>query len=167
MKSSKRESGFTLIEVLTVIIIIGILAAIAIPKFASSTISARQKADVVTAHQLKTALDRYQLDNGAYLNNTQLTVADGAVISTKLIPKYISKLDKGTIQQVVAGNTGKGFGIDTLQVNQSDPTQFSIPDPATGHITSIIMIYLSSNGLAAEVRAYDDTLTNVLWTSAN
>ncbi|HBP63067.1 MAG TPA: prepilin-type cleavage/methylation domain-containing protein [Desulfosporosinus sp.] len=167
MNSSKPESGFTLIEVLTVIIIIGILAAIAVPKFASSTVSARQKADVVTAHQVKTAMDRYQLDNGAYLTNSQLTVTEGAVNSTKLIPKYISKLDKETIQQVVAGGTGKGFGIDALEVNQSDSTQFTIPNPQTGDITNVIMIYLSSNGLAAEVRAYDETLTKVLWTSAN
>ena len=167
MNSSKRENGFTLIEVLTVIIIIGILAAIAVPKFASSTVSARQKSDVVTAHQVKTALDRYQLDNGVYLTSTHLTVTDGAVNSTKLIPKYISKLDKGTTQQVAVGGGGKGFGVKALEVNASDPTQFSIPNPLAGEITNVIMIYLSSNGLAAEVRAYDETLTNVLWTSTN
>ena len=167
MNYSKRESGFTLLEVLTVIIIIGILAAIGTPKFASSTVSARQKADVVTAHQVKTALDRYQLDNGAYLTSTQLTVTDGAVNSTKLIPKYISKLDKATTQQIAAEGAGKGFGVDALEANGSDPTQFIIPDLVTGDITNVIMIYLSSNGLAAEVRAYDETLTKVLWTSAN
>lgn len=167
MNSSKRDSGFTLIEVLTVIIIIGILAAIGIPKFASSTVSARQKADVATAHQVKTALDRYQLDNGTYLTGAELTVTDGAVNSTKLIPKYISKLDKATTQQMAAEGSGKGFGIDNLAVNASDPTQFIIPEPQTGDITNIIMIYLSDNGLATEVRAYDETLTQVLWTSAN
>lgn len=166
MDSSKRESGFTLIEVLTVVIIIGVLAAVAIPKFTSSTINARRKADVATAHQVKAALDRYQLENGAYLKTTELTVTDGAVNCAKLIPKYISKLDKGTTQQVVEGGN-KGFGVDALEVNASDSTQFVIPDPETGDITNTIMIYLSSNGLAAEVRVYDEKLEDVLWTSAN
>lgn len=167
MNSSKRASGFTLIEVLTVIIIIGILAAIAIPKFTSSTANARRKADVATAHQVKVALDRYQLENGVYLKSTELTVTDGAVNSAKLIPKYIGKLDKGTTQQVVVEGGNKGFGVDALEVSASDSTQFIIPDPVTGDITNTIMIYLATNGLAAEVRVYDEKLENVLWTSAN
>lgn len=167
MHDSKSENGFTLIEILTVVIIMGIIAAIAIPKFASSSITARQKADVATAHQLKAALDRYQLDNSAYPKDTELTVTDGAVNCTKLIPKYISKLDKVTTQQIVAEGGSKGFGVDLLEVDTSDPTQFNIPDLETGDITNTIMIYLSSNGLAAEVRVYDETLKAVLWTSAN
>lgn len=159
MKNTKRESGFTLIEVLAVIIIIGVVGAISIPKLAASTVSARQKADVATAQQVKAALDRYQLENGAYLKAADLTVAAGTVTSTKLIPKYISKLDAETTQQVVPAVANKGFGIDALEED------YSIPDPAT--VTNTIMIYLSSDGLAAEVVAYDEGLDTVLWTSAN
>jgi len=164
MKSIKRENGFTLIEVLAVIIIIGVLGAIVIPKLASSTENARRKADVATAHQVKSALDRYQLETGTYPKDTELTVANGTVTSLKFIPKYISKLDKSTTQQIVAeGN--KGFGVASLVVNSTDSTQFSIPDTTT--VGNTIMIYLSDNGLGAEVRAYDEALTKVLWTSAN
>lgn len=167
MHNSKNESGFTLIEVLTVVIIIGILAAVAIPKFASSSVNARRKADIATAHQVKAALDRYQLENGAYPKNTELTVTEGAVTNSKLIPKYISKLDKGTTQQIVVGGGSKGFGVDLLEVDEIDPTQFRIPESETGDVTNTIMIYLSSEGLAAEVRVYDEKLEEVLWSSAN
>jgi len=164
MNDIEREDGFTLIEVMAVIIIIAVLAAIAIPKLASSTVSARRKADIATAHEVKAALDRYQLDYGAYPKTSELTVTGGGVVSTKLIPKYISKLDKSTTQQLVPeGN--KGFGLASLVVNPADSTQFSIPDPAT--VANPIMIYLSGDGLAAEVRAYDESLANILWTSAN
>jgi general secretion pathway protein G len=158
MNKIKRENGFTLIEVLAVIIIIGILGAIAIPKFASSTVFARQKADVATAHEVKSALDRYQVENGVYPKDTDLTVASGTVTSAILIPKYISKLDASTTQQA-APASNKGFGTATIE-----GPDYSIPN--TG-VSNTIMIYLSSDGLAAEVRAYDETLTKVLWTSAN
>jgi len=159
MNYIKRDKGFTLIEVLAVIIIISVLTAISILKFSSSTVSARQKADVATAHQVKAALDRYQVENGAYPKNTEFTAASGTVTSAILIPKYISKLEKTTTQQVVAGK--EGFGVAPLKADET------IPDISTEPPTNIIMIYLTSDGLAAEVRAYDETLENVLWTSAN
>ncbi|SPF33045.1 Prepilin-type N-terminal cleavage/methylation domain protein [Candidatus Desulfosporosinus infrequens] len=162
MNYIKREDGFTLIEVMAVIIIIGVLAAIAIPKLASSTVSARQKADVATAHEVKTALDRYQVEKGTY--PTDLKVSGGVVSSVSLIPKYISKLDKSTTQQSV-DDAIKGFGLVSVTADATDPMKMTIPDSEVA--TNTIMIYLNSNSLAAEVRAYDESLTKVLWTSAD
>lgn len=161
MNYIKREDGFTLIEVMAVIVIIGVLGAVVIPKLTSSTANARRKADIATAHQVKAALDRYQLETGTYPKNTELTVSQGTVTSSKLIPKYISKLDKSTTQQIVPeGN--KGFGVVNIMADSTDPTKFVIPDTKI----NTIMIYLFGDGLAAEVRAYDEGL-NVLWTSAD
>lgn len=163
MSCSTKENGFTLIEVMAVVIIVAVLAAISIPKLVTSTVRARRQADVATAHELKAALDRYQLDYGAYPKTSDVTVSDGAVVNAKLIPQYISKLDKSTTQQLVPDDN-KGFGVASLEVSATDPPQFSIPDSTA---TNTIMIYLSDKGLAAEVRAYDDSLADVLWTSAN
>ncbi|MFZ3132157.1 MAG: prepilin-type N-terminal cleavage/methylation domain-containing protein [Desulfosporosinus sp.] len=160
MNYFKRDNGFTLIEVLAVLIIIGVLGAIAVPKLLSSTVSARQKADVATAHEVKTALDRYQVENGTY--PTDLTGSGGVVSSASFIPKYISKLDKSTTQQNAA-NEKKGFGVVSVPADAADPMKMTIPDT----VTNTIMIYLNSNGLAAEVRVYDEGLAEVLWSSAD
>jgi len=168
MNYTKRDNGFTLVEVLVVIVIIGILGAIAFSKLASSTTNARQKADVATGHQVKAALDRYELENGTYpIKDKGLTIKDGEVTGTGFVPKYISKLDKTTTQQGVPTGGNKGFGYDVLTADSNVPPQYSIPAAGTGGIPNTIMIYLSSDGLAAEVRVYDEKLEKVLWTSAN
>lgn len=161
MNYLKQDKGFTLIEVLAVIIIIAGLAAIAIPKLVSSTANAKQKADVATAHQVKAALDRYQVENGTYPKN--LEAKDGKVTAPGFIPNYISKLDASTTQQVVVGK--EGFGESTLTADASDNTLYLFPADHTPD--RIIMIYLSADGLAAEVRAYDEKMKEPIWTSAD
>ena len=159
MNPTKKANGFTLIEVLAVIIIIAILGAVAIPKLVSSTANARQKADVATAHQVKAALDRYQLENGTYPKD--LTGASGVVTSVSLIPKYISKLDTSTTQQAVGDK--KGFGVVLVDADATDPWKMTIPDTKT----NTIMIYLNSNALVAEVQVFDQNFSTVLWSSAD
>jgi len=64
----RREKGFTLIELMIVVVIIGILAAIAIPKFTNT----KGKAFVATMKSdlknLTSAQEAYYYDNGVYYN---------------------------------------------------------------------------------------------------
>lgn len=156
----KKEAGFTLVEVLMVVVIISILAAITIPKLSSSSDTARRNADIATAHQVKSALDRYQAENGVYpIALTELSAASGKVTSTNnFIPKYISKLDTTTTQQRTAEGQ-KGFAVKKLDSNGLIPTGTTA--------TNLIMIYLSDDGSGAEVQAYDSSLTKVIWSSGN
>ena len=152
---AKREEGFTLIEVMMVVVILAVLAAVATPKYASSADTARKNADIASAHEVKTALDRYQIENGLYLKLADVTETNGTISASKFIPAYISKLDS-TITQQRVNETQRGFGIGELSVVglSSSPTH-------------VIMIYLTANGSGAEVRAYDETLTSVLWSSVD
>jgi len=67
----KRNAGFTLIEVTVVVVILGILAAVIVPKIMDNP----DKARVVKAKQdvqaLKNALDLYKLDNYSYPSTDQ------------------------------------------------------------------------------------------------
>ncbi|MDA8226277.1 MAG: prepilin-type N-terminal cleavage/methylation domain-containing protein [Desulfitobacterium hafniense] len=154
MYLKKREKGFTLVEVMMVVVILAVLAVIAIPKYGSSTDTARKNSDIATARQVKSALDRYQVDYGIYPKAGELTVDENGVVSSdKLIPKYISRLDKSVTQQ--RSSDKSGFGVATI-------TGGTYPAP-----TNIIMIYLSSDGSVAEVKAYDSSGTTLaqLWAS--
>lgn len=62
----RQMAGFTLIELLLVIAILGILAAIIVPKFAGRTQQAQVAAAQADISSFGTALDAYEVDNGSY-----------------------------------------------------------------------------------------------------
>lgn len=72
VQRNQRRGAFTLVEILLVVVIIGILAALVIPKIAGTSERAR-----VTAAQadinggIKTALGQYEVDCGFYPKNLQ------------------------------------------------------------------------------------------------
>jgi len=59
---NKTNQGFTLIELIMVTIILGILAAVAIPRFLSVTSRAEKAVEVAVITQLKSAIDQYAYD---------------------------------------------------------------------------------------------------------
>lgn len=67
----KKQGGFSLIEIMVVVVILGILASIVVPKI----ISRPDEARVVKAKQdilaIQNALDLYKLDNGFYPSTDQ------------------------------------------------------------------------------------------------
>ncbi len=66
-----RVRGFTLIEVMVVILIIGVLAALVVPKVMSRPDEARITASKVDIAQITQALNLYKLDNGRYPTTEQ------------------------------------------------------------------------------------------------
>lgn len=60
------QRAFTLIELLLVLVILGILAAIVVPKFSGRTEQARQTAARSQIATFGTALDAFEVDNGYY-----------------------------------------------------------------------------------------------------
>ena len=69
--SSRRHSGFTLIEIMVVVVIMGVLAALLVPRLMGRTDDARilaAKQDIATLMQ---ALKLYRLDNQRYPTTEQ------------------------------------------------------------------------------------------------
>jgi prepilin-type N-terminal cleavage/methylation domain-containing protein len=70
MKCAHRTSGFTLLELLIVVVIIGLLASIAIPKFTSTKDKAHQASMKGDLRNLATAQESYWSEFGEYYNGT-------------------------------------------------------------------------------------------------
>lgn len=71
MKRKTGNRGFTLIELMVVIVILGILAAVIAPKVIGRTDEAKVTEAKVQISNIETALKMYKLDNGAYPSTEQ------------------------------------------------------------------------------------------------
>jgi general secretion pathway protein G len=71
IKRHLRERGFTLIEIMVVVVILGILAAIIIPRISDRPEQARRTKAVMDIKSVETALSLFNMDNGFYPSTEQ------------------------------------------------------------------------------------------------
>src|SRR3954468_4012317 len=83
-KQLKSSKGFTLVEIMIVVVIIGLLAAMAIPAFQKVRQSSQDKAVLNNARQLSAAADQYFLENGVS------TVALGGLVGATNYVKAVN-----------------------------------------------------------------------------
>lgn len=85
-KQLKSKKGFTLVELMVVVVIIGILVAIAIPVYNSAQTNAQLKACQATQRIIEGAAQQFVASNG-----TLVDCANGAAIKTLLTNYLLSE----------------------------------------------------------------------------
>lgn len=109
---AQSESGFTLVELLVVMLILGLLAAIAIPAFFNQRTKAQDAEAKTTAKTTQTAMETYATDNnGSYVgaNSTTLRAIEPTIPTTGVTFSNISA-NTYTIT-VTSAAAGQSFGI--------------------------------------------------------
>ncbi|MFX0548753.1 type II secretion system protein [Hathewaya histolytica] len=114
-KLKAKKKGFTLIELIVVIAILGILAAILLPRFSGFTDSAREKTVTSEAKAIYTSLEAYYAENGKYpatiaeLPNTKNTekVSDYAPTATGATELFKYSKDNVSVKCTADGTVTK------------------------------------------------------------
>ena len=77
-QTCRKDAGFTLIEILLVVVIIGILAAIAVPRLAGKVEGAQRSAAKQGISVIEGAVDVYEVDNGKLPESLQNLITKGS-----------------------------------------------------------------------------------------
>ena len=110
---TQSESGFTLVELLVVMLIIGLLAAIAIPAFFNQRDKAKDSAAKEAVRTAQTAMETYSTDN-----NGDYTLADGDAL--RAIEPTVPADAPAVPGLTITGTDGLGLpGVDNYRVTVS------------------------------------------------
>ncbi|MBN1844899.1 MAG: prepilin-type N-terminal cleavage/methylation domain-containing protein [Sedimentisphaerales bacterium] len=135
-----RASGFTLIEILIVVIILGILAAIVIPQFTEASSEARESTLVSNLQTLRSQIGLYKVQhNDEYPDTTQTSAEYEACMTSKTdIDGTINAAgDFGPYMQIVPSNpfqTNDNAPLFRFGNNPGTDAAHWCFDPATGNL---------------------------------
>jgi prepilin-type N-terminal cleavage/methylation domain-containing protein len=124
-KSIKSKKGFTLIELMIVIVIIGILAAMAIPVFMQATSKSKQSEARAILKQIYVMEEAYRQENGAYACDGEEKSAgeDFGTIGVELMSSarytYSITADSNSFTATATANIDEDETVDTWQIDQA------------------------------------------------
>ena len=116
MRNLRNNKGFTLIELMIVVVIIGILAAIAIPKFQSVSKNAKQAEAAPILKQICTLAATHQQENGTNAANLGALAAAGWTDPSARIPASLM------LNDLSPSAASKGIAHPVYEVSSAAPS---------------------------------------------
>ena len=124
LRNGRRVAGFTLLELIIVIAIIGILAAVVMPGLGDTRRKAQEAALKADLHTMRDAIDQYYADNGNYPPSLSALEEDGYLRS---IPKDPFTQSADTWVEVQAE-----FDEDAAETDYAEDGSIGVEDVHSG-----------------------------------
>lgn len=134
MRVGRDQKGFTLVEIMMVVIIIGILAVLAIPRYEKYTIESKLSEVAVAVGEIKTGMEKYYNSHGyQYIS-----------ISPMVDNSYLERV----LRIDLGGQRNFMFSIDTSVQN--------VGADGTAHTGYRVVAMLTSSGLKNDYNSSDE-----------
>jgi type IV pilus assembly protein PilA len=121
MKNTRSTKGFTLVEIMIVVVIIGLLAAMAVPAFQKVRQNSIEKTLTNDAKQIASAANQYFLETGATAFRTGSIPASGVVPEGESdLYAFVKQISKGnSFTSVLSVNIGFAGSNGALGANST------------------------------------------------
>lgn len=137
---NSRPAGFTLLELMIVVAVIGILAILAMPSFIEQIRKGKRAEAVQAIGDVQLRQERYRADNPSYANMDQLTGSAAATTA------YNTALNNYNV--TVTGISGTGYTITATRKNDL------ANDPRCGNFTMTMAAGAATKGMSSGDMAY-------------
>ena len=119
----KKHSGFTLIELMVVVVIMSILMAIAVPQYIQYVMRSQMVEASSTLSNLRVQLEQFYQDNRTYDNTAAGVLAVATPINTCGVNQPVANTTKYFVYTCALTNAGQGYtliatGVATEKTNQ-------------------------------------------------